>query len=144
MSKFKLLFCIFLLLLTSGFVYIPQKAYASNIIFQENFDSENINDWTIGSNNCLYDGSPAVWTVNNGKLGMKINGGTCYSDISPSDTRWNYTQSDYMVDFDMTLVSGTDHHFAFRYTNSDSWYNFHIQSPSNIIFQRMSEAVNGN
>ncbi len=120
------------------------KVSASEIIFQDNFEDGKANDWNVTSNSCTFNGIPAEWKVVENKLGIKIDGGTCYSEITPNDNLWNTTKSDYNVEFDMTLVSGTDHHFAFRYANVNDWYNFHIQSPNKIIFQRMNNPSGGN
>jgi hypothetical protein len=115
----------------------PSVAHGS-IIFQDNFDDGNANGWITLQNNCLYNGSPSTWQVVNGKVGIKINsGGDCYADLLPNDLTWNSTINDYSVEFDMTLVEGTDHHFAFRYSNPFDWYNIHIQSPNHLILQRV-------
>src|SRR5581483_12228144 len=96
--------------------YFPLKTYAA--VFEDNFDDGNADGWVVTRNECFYNNHPSEWKVVDGKLGVKINGGNCVTEIIPSDSLWNSIGDNYSVEFDITLTSGTDHNFAFRYTNS--------------------------
>lgn len=118
-------------------VPLGTQAFASSIVFQDNFDDDNADGWTVTRNPCKYNGASAPWTIKDKKLGIKINGGSCVTEIMPSDSIWNYAGNDYSMEFDMTLVSGTDHNFAFRYTDPNQWYDIHIQAPNTLVLQRV-------
>lgn len=121
----------------------PTPVLASHKVFQDNFDDGNANGWIVTRNPCIYNGLPAEWEVVNGELGIKINGGGCVTEIMPNDGLWGSLGDDYSVEFDTHLVTGTDHNFAFRYTDPDHWYDYHIQSPGALIMQRMLAPENG-
>lgn len=118
-------------------LYFSKETTAATVLFSDNFDDGNSNGWIVTRNPCFDNGSAALWEVVGGKLGIKINGPSCVTEIMPDNSSWGSIGNDYAVDFDMELVSGTDHNFAFRYTNPDDWYDFHIQSPSRLILQRV-------
>ncbi len=108
-------------------------SYASHKVLYEDFDDGDSNGWIVTRNQCLYNGNPAVWRVINGKLVIKTNGGRCFTEIMPDDDLWNGIGDNYIVEFDMTLVTGADHTIAFRYTDPEHWYDFHIQTPGRLI-----------
>ncbi|MCL4353220.1 chitobiase/beta-hexosaminidase C-terminal domain-containing protein [Patescibacteria group bacterium] len=138
------IFLVFFFLFLS---YLPINILASTKTFQDNFNDGNYDGWVVLRNPCYYNGAPAKWEVVNGKLGIKINGGSCVTEIMPDDTLWNNLGDDYSVQFDMTLgngttneaVGGTDHNFAFRYRDSGHWYDIHLQSPNVLGLQRISD-----
>lgn len=133
---------VFFLLLLPLFLILPSisKAYASS--FTDDF-SKDLSKWEVKSNNCRYESKPSEWKIENGKLGIKIDGGNCYTDISPTDKEWGEIGDNYIAEFDMLIGKGTDHHFAFRYKNPNSWYNFHIQSPNVLVLQMMKSPPGG-
>lgn len=124
---------LFILFISSSSHFI----FASTKIFEDNFDQGNYDKWKIAYNTCYFNGSPALWEILNGKMGIKINEGSCITDAIPKDEYWDSVGNDYSVEFDMTLVSGIDHNFAFRYTEGVGWYGIHIQSPNRLILQNV-------
>jgi len=122
-----------LLFITSLIFPLFFISYASHKVLYENFDDGDLNGWIVTRNQCLYNGNPAVWRVINGKLVIKTNGGRCFTEIMPDDNLWNGIGDNYIVEFDMTLVTGADHTIAFRYTDPEHWYDFHIQTPGRLI-----------
>lgn len=142
----KLFFLKLLCFLIVLFYIVPivsRPVSASHKVFQDNFNDGNADGWIVTRNPCRFNGLPAEWKVVNGKLGIKINGGGCVTEIMPSDILWNSLGNDYIVEFDMVLVSGTDHNFAFRYTDPAHWYDFHVQSPNKLVLQRMLPPLGG-
>lgn len=119
------------------FFFLPSiwnKANASNILFQDNFENGNASSWqsVLG---------PNLWQIKN------INGNNMFGARidSPStiidSVATNVSSPNYQIDFDYLPVTGTDRNFDFRYRrnspaegyspyevhflNSDSvWTNF--------------------
>lgn len=112
-------------------------ANASHKTLIENFDDGNDDGWIVTRNPCFYNGQPAQWQVINGKLNIKINSFGCVTEIIPNDALWNNLGNDYSVEFDETIISGTDHNFAFRYNNPNQWIDIHIVNPNTIGLQRL-------
>lgn len=80
------------------------------------------------------NGIPAQWKITNGKLGIKIHGPGCTTEITPD--QWNGSLSEYVVDFDTYFVEGTDKNFAFRFTSPANWYDIKFDTYNNsIMFQ---------
>lgn len=122
-----------LLFITSLIFPLFLISYASHKVLYEDFDDGDLNGWIVTRNQCLYNGNPAEWRVVNGKLVIKTNGGRCFTEIMPDDNLWGDIGNNYIVEFDMTLVTGADHTIAFRYTDPEHWYDFHIQTPGRLI-----------
>jgi hypothetical protein len=108
------------------FLAFPNITKANSIIFQDNFDDGNANDWTVqrsmqwGSNDdpCM-DG------------GITINGDGCVTEITPNT--WNGSLSEYIVDLDMEFIGGTDKNLAFRYGDPSHWYDLKFDSAANTV-----------
>ena len=113
--------------LAFGFIFFILSLFFSasiakaSVIFQDDFSDGNLDGWTVQRNECYTDDLPSEWKVQNNKIGIKINGGSCVTEISP-DT-WNGSLSDYQIELDMDFVSGTDKNLAFRYVSPDQWYD---------------------
>lgn len=130
------------LLILVLFLLCTKPSFAAQKIFQDNFDTEQNNSfpskWILERNLCFYNGQPAQWKVINGKLNIKLNGGGCAAtEISPLDSEWNNLGDNYTVEFDMELVAGDVHNFAFRWSNTANWYDFFVDSPNTLVIERM-------
>lgn len=132
---------LFFITLTSKFV---TTAYASHKVFTEDFNSDEEglfpNGWLLKNEQ---DQRPcsANWHVHDGMAGIVINQGGCSTNIMPSDELWNSIGDNYVFEFDMKFVTGTDHNIAFRFTPVDpknKWYEIHFQSPGDFILDRLS------
>jgi len=118
------------LLLTAVPIFLS-KAYASNVIFEDNFDSGNANNWTP------IDGIP-LWQVKN------INGNNMYgarieSSSTIIDTVGGPTINtpNYQIDFDYlpivnTNTQTTDRNFDFRWVNGYDLYEVHFQGDTDF------------
>ena len=126
---------------------LTKSSFASDILFQDNFDEGNSNNWTLASNNCTFNGQPAQWEIKSKsdnildkKIGMVSNGGGCFSILVPNDSAWNFNNKNYAVDFDIELVQGSDYAFLFRYNDESNLNGIHIQSPNDIVLQRVEDS----
>jgi hypothetical protein len=95
-----------------------QKAFASNVIFQDNFGSGNANNWTPLSGSNLWQ----VESINgNNMFGARINSGSTLIDtVGPS-----LGTSNYQIDFDYLPVVNsntitTDRNLDFRWVPDPS------------------------
>lgn len=136
---------LFLPLIIIGFYFLglfPKSNQAfSSTLFQDNFDDPDINSvltrWEIPRNNCNTD-----WILKDGKVGININKtGNCETEFTPKDSIWG-GWNNYVLEVDMTFVSGTDKNIAFRYSGPPNydWYDYHFQvysQYSNVILERV-------
>lgn len=131
---------LFLLITTIAsviFFFLPQSASASQIIFQDNFDSYPegslppgwIPTTEIGSKTCN-----AQWRIHNGMLGISVNNEySCITHLVPDSSIWNKLESNYIFEFDMKFVNGTDHNVFYRYTSQYTpSYELHFTSPGDF------------
>lgn len=126
-----------LIILAFSFLFAP-KVKAS-VIFEDNFNDNDFSDWTVQRNmqwsqNALKckDGTvDANWRIDNGRLGIKIDGPSCVTEITPNI--WNGSLANYIVDLDISFVSGTDKNVAFRYASPNQWYDLKFDSKANSV-----------
>lgn len=118
----KLLIFIFILLIFSFFN--TKESYAL-VYFKDDFEGTYSGGWFLINNTCTYNGKPATWELQNGKFGMKINGGGCNSNIKPTvlniPTNIGYVLS---VDVDFTNIF-QDRNFIFKFQDLSNWYGIH-------------------
>lgn len=111
------------------------KVNAQAIIFQDNFDDGNADDWTVVENRqwsnpsepCMYWDEPARWEVVDNKYGIKIDGLSCYTNTIPNSISIPPNQ-DYSFEVDMTFTQSAymDRNFIFKYQDPANWYGLHI------------------
>lgn len=141
MIKYLIYLCIFFFLI----LLLPQKAFANDIIFSDNFDDDDISDWTVARNMqwddpsfpCLNNNLPTSWIAQNGKVGIKISGPGCVTELVP--TNFVLPQSiNYAYNFDMEFTNTTaaDRNVIFRYGNPNDWYDFKFYGGT-IWFQKL-------
>ncbi|MFC1627308.1 alpha/beta fold hydrolase [Patescibacteria group bacterium] len=125
--------------------------HAANIIFQDNFDDGNADDWIVPRNMqwnnqsqpCYNKGVPANWEAKNGKYGISIDGPGCVTETVPNDSLWDDAWVNYIIDVDMEFVSGTDKNLAWRYLSPNKWYDVHFMSPGGLTFQLLPPGGHG-
>lgn len=81
--------------------------------------------WDNPSQPCLYQGSPTAWKAENGKVGIKIDGPGCVTELIPSN--FNLTEGlgySYSFDMEFTGTVVADRNVIFKYLNPSNWYDF--------------------
>src|SRR5260221_4407738 len=111
----KLVIYITIFTITLLLFYHPRLTKAATILFQDNFDSGNANNWII-------DGSPG-WQVISGEYGIHLEPGL--SNTYPSNSVWSNSWNNYDFQVDFRGVYGTDKNIAFRYNDSNNFYEIH-------------------
>lgn len=118
-------------------IFTPEVK-ASHKIMEENFNSYSDGDFIsntdwIQFNDWFQNPCTANWKIKNGMIGVKIeNEGSCTTNLKPSDSKWNNLGENYIVEFDIKLVNGTDHNFVYRYIENFGFYEIHFQSPGDL------------
>jgi hypothetical protein len=127
----------------------PSTSFASHKVFQDNFNTNSEGSFPSGwilVNDPDRTPCAASWKVHDGMAGIAIvNQGSCTTNIMPNDTVWNNLGDNYIFEFDMKFVNGTDHNVAFRFTPSfpsNNWYDLHFQSPGDFIIERVGGTYN--
>lgn len=145
MKKF-IRFLLLTVLLLLSLPISSKSSYASSVLFQDDFNNGNYNKWEVVMNDCIYNGQLANWKVvnksnddNDKKIGMISNGGPCFSELIPTDAAWDFSNKNYVVEFDMELVQGSDYAFLFRYQNNSQLNGLHIQVPDDVVLQRTED-----
>jgi hypothetical protein len=140
------------LFLVIFFLLLPSQVQAQAILYQDNFDDGNLDNWYVARNQvhgplpmtCMFDFWPAAWHIENGKLGFKIDSGSCVSYIIPLDL--DLTQADnYQIDFDWLMPESPnmDRNMGFRYQDYQNWYGIKVLNQSiNIV--KVSDEGNTN
>lgn len=128
-------------LLVSFFVVIffftfPNKVSAS-VIFQDDFSQYADNSFPsqkwIVHNQPATNTCGASWTVHNGEVGISINQSNCTAHLIPNSTFWPNALSEYVLDFDVRFVSGTDRHIDYRIVPQAPFYRvIHFAIPGDF------------
>lgn len=115
---------------------------AQQTIFHDNFDDGNADGWIIVRNMqwlnpsepCMYLGEPAQWIVENGRLGIRINGPACVTDYVVGTPILEGINS-YVYEFDMEMPDSIDRdrNFIFKFLDLDNWYGYHFYSSTKSI-----------
>lgn len=141
---------LFIICILSIFVFFQtDRARAfTDIVYQDDFNDNNISDWTEVRNmqwnnnslSCKYGANDSHWFATNGKVGIDISGPGCVTELTPNDFNLDALQN-YSYEFDMTLPSSThmDRNYVIRYVDGNSWYGVHFLD-NQAIFQK---AING-
>lgn len=122
-------------LLLTAVPMLFNKAYASKIIFEDNFDSGNANNWTPLSGNSLWQ----VKNINeNNMYGGRIESPSTIINTVAGDTDW----TDYQIEMDMYPVAGADKNIQFRWTPQTGFCNqFHFNDDG-IHVNNLPYAIN--
>ncbi len=106
---------------------LTNRAIASTILFQDNFDSGNASQWTS------VRGDPSLWKVKsvNGsnQYGARIESGSTIIDSVAGDI----STSRYQIDLDFTTIEGVDKNIDFRWLNNQQIYEVHFTG-ANAVF----------
>lgn len=112
----KVFIFLFILILFS----IPKSSYASTI-FEDNFNQYS--DGVFPTKWRLFHPSfeapqcvNASAKVENGVLKLKVNQSGCTYNLIPTTVEWPLMKDSYIFESDITLVSGTDRHFSYRFS----------------------------
>lgn len=138
---------VFFILTLCAFLH-PIRSLAQTILFQDNFDDGNIDDWQIkrsmqwsnSSQPCTYQGSPNIWIPENGGLSSKLDGPACVTEIIPNNISIPANaEYSFQVDITMTNSTSMDRNFIFKYQDSNNWFDIHtFQNMVNV-----QKVVNG-
>lgn len=147
MKKLIALRFLFLHILFLGLISLlfPSKIFASHKTFQENFETGNLNNWTVKRNSqysnpsqpCLYESIPTTWNVENGKAGIKINGPSCTTEIIPNNFNLSgFAGYSYSFDMEYKNTAIANRNILFKYLDSSNWYDF-MTYGTTIYFQKV-------
>ena len=136
-----LIFCVFLFLLA-------QPIQASNILFTDDFTSNNLENWTVVRNSqyyhpekpCFNGGYPTQWEIIEGKLGIDIDGIACTTEIIPQDLDLAEVNN-YEFEFEWYFPISThmDRNVLIKWQDTANWYGLHILGDK-ILLQKV---ING-
>lgn len=125
-KKFSLLLFVFFFMFLSC-----SNVKANTVIFEDNFDDDDVSNWTVLRNECLTN-----WQTNNQSYGIIINSPCVTESIPdeltiPSDSSYSFE-----VDMKMSPITNMDRNFVFKYKNSSNWYGIHTLG-SNIYLHKV-------
>jgi hypothetical protein len=113
------------------FFLCTQPVSAQQILFQDNFDDHDISDWRVARNiqwwkpsrPCWNRGADTTWEVKDGKLGIKIDGPACSTELIPNLFSLEQTPA-FEFEFDMTFTGKTeaDRNGLFIWKDDANWY----------------------
>lgn len=120
-------------------MFLFSKTTYASVIFQDDFDDGDYSDWTVQRNKqwaqpllkCKNGTEDANWKIDSNRLGIKISGPGCVTEITPNN--WSGSLSKYEINLDMSFVLGTDKNLAFRYFSPDRWYDLKFDSSNNTV-----------
>ncbi|KKU03285.1 MAG: Triacylglycerol lipase [Candidatus Amesbacteria bacterium GW2011_GWA1_46_35] len=133
-------------LVSISFAFVfPKSINASIIYFQDNFNDNDISDWTVARNMqwsapslpCLYQSNPTTWKAENGRVGIKIDGPGCVTELIPNN--FNFTEGmgySYSFDMEFTNTVIADRNIIFKYLNPSNWYDLKFYG-SDMWFQKV-------
>ncbi|HZZ98433.1 MAG TPA: hypothetical protein VFG51_00710 [Candidatus Saccharimonadia bacterium] len=140
------LYCIALL----AFLFLaPRAVFANDVLFQDDFSSGNMSNWTVTQNflwddrsvTCQYSTGPAFWEVFLERLGMKIAGPPCYSEVVAKNLQLP-AHGGFAFSFDMAMPTSVaqDRDYAFRVISDTTAYSVHIFG-SELHFYKVIDGV---
>lgn len=125
------LYCIVIGLLV---LMMPRQAFAE-VLFEDDFNRDELGDWTVVRNfqwenaslPCFFEGAPAPWQMLLDRLGIKIDGPGCFTEIVPTGFQLP-TNTGYAFEFDMTMPTSTamDRNYTLRFVDPDHAYGVKI------------------
>jgi len=148
----KLLLTLLIILFSCFSCFFFAPSVKAEILFQDNFDDGDANDWIVARNMqwsnqsqpCYNSGFPTNWEVKDGRYGISINGPSCVTESMPTNNVWNLEWNDYIIETDITFEKGVDGNIAFRYSGAPNynWYGYHFliqltPSNSSVVLQRV-------
>lgn len=145
--KYKLLLTSLTLVL---FILITPKLVTAKVLFEDNFDDNDISDWTVIRNmqwdnktaTCLYYTSIANWTTNDGKVGIKIYGPGCITELIPTNFKLgNVSSYTFEVDMEYRGSAFEDRNILFKYLNADNWYDLHFYGTTLYVHKRIDNVI---
>jgi len=123
-----LVFYLFLFLLA-------KPIWASEILFKDNFNANNLNNWKVVRSSqhhhpqepCFDGGYPAEWKIKDGRLGITINGNPCTTEIIPQNLNLT-TINNYEFEFEWYFPISThmDRNVLIKWQDENNWYGLHI------------------
>lgn len=134
----RVLFLSILLSLLVSSLISPSNLSANNVTFVDDFNDNDISDWTVAKNNCKFNGNQAQWVSILGELTFTVNGGNCSSYIFPPmllPDSGNYSISVSMRVSDINQ----DRNIMIKFYDTDNWYDLHIVG-NEVYFEKV---VNG-
>jgi hypothetical protein len=127
----KFVFHIFLLFIL--FFFSGNAVYG--YVLNDNFNDGNFDGWNVVQDPNAPDCIPN-WYVDDGILKIDIDNGPCSVNLVPSDDLWGDLGDEYVVEFDAWFIDGSDHNFAFRFTEGldfNPMHEYHLVGGSGGI-----------
>ncbi len=96
--------------------------------------------WSAPNLPCLYQSNPTTWKSENGRVGIKIDGPGCVTELIPNN--FNFTEGmgySYSFDMEFTNTVVADRNVIFRYLNSSNWYDLKFYG-SDMWFQKVVDS----
>ncbi|KKU73914.1 MAG: Triacylglycerol lipase [Candidatus Amesbacteria bacterium GW2011_GWB1_47_26] len=93
--------------------------------------------WSAPSLPCLYQSNPTTWKAENGRVGIKIDGPGCVTELIPNN--FNFTEGmgySYSFDMEFTNTVIADRNIIFKYLNPSNWYDLKFYG-SDMWFQKV-------
>ncbi len=128
-KKFRLLFSI---IASIVLIFTPASTVkAQTILFQDNFDDGNANDWeTIGSSG---------WTVQNNEYGIRLSPGL--SNSVPVNSLWDYQWTDIVYEVDIRQTEGIDKNILIKFVNTSNFIELH--AAGGMVLEKASTSGGG-
>lgn len=136
-----------LLLFYIFFFALAKPIFAQTSLLEDTFDRNGLGKWEVVRNTqyyhpdrpCFYQGFPTHWEIVDGRLGIKIDGAPCTTEIIP--THLDLTAvTDYEFEFDWLLAESThmDRNVLVQWQDKDNWIGLHLFD-NKIIVQKVMD-----
>ncbi|QQG41189.1 MAG: hypothetical protein HYV90_03350 [Candidatus Woesebacteria bacterium] len=102
------------------FLSAPKLTKAQNILFQDNFETDNTSQWSV-----IHGNWQRSFIQGSMRYGLNLNSSSSISEVEGGDFNW----SDYEFSFDMLPISGIDRNVFFRVTPQRSLANPSLDMP---------------
>ena len=137
-----------LLVFYSLLLLLAKPIQAQQILFSDNFDDGNFDDWTIVRNQQLHHPEKpcfngihlAQWEITAGKLGITLDGNPCVTELLPHNLDLTAVDN-FEFEFDWYFPTSIhmDRNVLIMWQDADNWYDLHVFDEK-IIIQKV---ING-
>ncbi|MDH5533118.1 MAG: C39 family peptidase [Candidatus Pacebacteria bacterium] len=113
------------------FFYSTHIIKANQLIFNDNFDDQSFDDWSVVQNEgdnkwgvCLDNAAPTNWRIEDGWMGLTIDGSSCTLVIKPNNLDLS-NQSGFQFEFDWRFDESVDmdRNIVLLWQDKNNWYD---------------------